>query len=62
MKSTEKPLGIAFGVRFIDHWKLYDISTTETDASDNFPLIECGRIDYDLKLNSKLKHESLGLS
>ena len=62
IKSTENPLGITFGARFIDHWKLYDISTTETDASDKFPLIESGRIDYDLKLNSKMKHDTLGLS
>ncbi|EDR07872.1 uncharacterized protein LACBIDRAFT_294479 [Laccaria bicolor S238N-H82] len=59
IKSTENPLGITFGVRFIDHWKLYDISTTETDASHTFPLIESGRIDHDLKLNSKSKHDSL---
>jgi hypothetical protein len=59
IKSAENALGITFGVRFDDHWKLFDISTTETDASNNFPLIESGRIGFDLKL--KLD-ESLGLS
>ena len=48
---TENALGITFGVRFDDHWKLFDISTT--DASDNFPLIESGRIDFDMKLYSE---------
>ena len=51
IKSTENALGITFGVRFDDHWKLFDISTT--DASDNFPLIESGRIDFDIKLYSE---------
>ena len=52
IKSTKNAafLGITFGVRFINHWKLFDISTTDTDASDNLPLVESGRIDYDLKL------------
>jgi len=63
MLSTENALGITFGVQFIDHRKLFDISTTETDASDNFPLIESGRIDFDLKLKSKWgSNDSLGLS
>jgi hypothetical protein len=62
IKSTENALGITFGVQFDSQWKLFDISTTETDAEDNCPLIESGRIDYDLKLNSKSKHDSLGLS
>ena len=58
---TENALGITFGLRFDDHWKLFDISTT--DASDNFPLIESGRIDFDIKLYSEWKHfNSLGLS
>ena len=58
---TENALGITFGVQFDDHWKLFDISTT--DASDNFPLIESGRIDFDIKLSSELeRRNSLGLS
>ena len=58
---TENALGITFGVRFVDHWKLFDISTT--DASDDFPLIESGRIDFDEKLYSKWERKSsLGLS
>ena len=51
IKSTENALGITLGVRFDDHLKLFDISTTETDASNKFPLIESGRIDFDLKYN-----------
>ena len=58
IKSTEIAFGITWGERFEDHWKLFDISTTETDASDNFPLIESGRIDFDLKIRGN----SLGLS
>ena len=58
---TENALGITFGVQFDDHWKLFDISTT--DASDNFPLIESGRIDFDIKLYSEWeRRSSLGLS
>ena len=58
---TENALGITFGVRFDNHWKLFDISTT--DASDNFPLIESGRIDFDRKLYSEWGRMSrLGLS
>ena len=53
---TENALGITFGVRFDDHWKLFDISTT--DASNNFPLIESGRIDFDKKLCSKWERKS----
>ena len=62
IKSTENALGITFGMRFDDHWKLFDIST-EIDTSDNFPLIESGRMDFDLKLKSKsMRNNSLGLS
>ena len=58
---TENAFGITFGLRFNDHWKLFDISTT--DASNNFPLIESGRIDFDIKLYSKWeRRSSLGLS
>ena len=59
---SENPLGITFGRRFDDHWKLFDISTTDPDASDNFPLIESGRMDFDLKLKSQWgPNDSLGL-
>ena len=64
IKFTENALGITFGVQFDDHWKLFNISTTDT-ALDNFPLISSGRIDFDLKLRSKQKGElnsSPGLS
>ena len=58
---TENAMGITFLVPFDDHWKLFDISTTH--ASDNFPLIESGRIDFDKKLYSKWERKSrLGLS
>ena len=58
---TENAMGITFGVQFDDHWKLFDISTTDT--SDNFPLIESGRIDFDIMLYSELeRRNSLGLS
>ena len=40
-------------MRFEDHWKLFDLSTNETDASNNVPLIESGRIDFDVKFKSK---------
>ncbi|EDR00618.1 uncharacterized protein LACBIDRAFT_313079 [Laccaria bicolor S238N-H82] len=49
IKSTENELGITFWVRFVDHWKLFNISTSETDTSNNFPLIESGRIGFDPK-------------
>jgi len=51
-------------LQFIDHWKLFDISTTDTDALDDFPLIESGRIDFELKLNLSLRarKNSPGLS
>ena len=63
VKSTENALGITFWVRFDNHWKLFDISTTETDAPDNFPLVESGRIDFDLKFESRSVHDrSPGLS
>ena len=58
MKSTKNTLGFTWGERFDDQWKLFDISTTETGASDKFPLIESGRIDFDLKIHGN----SLGLS
>ena len=58
IKSTKNALGITFGVQFIDHWKLFNISTTDTDALNNFPLIELGRVDSDLKICGT----SLGLS
>ena len=58
---TENALGITFGVQFDDHWKLFDISTTDTP--DNFPLIESGRIDFDKKLYSEWQRKNnLGLS
>ena len=64
IKSTENALGITFWVQFHDHWKLFDISTTETDVSNNLPLIESGRIDFDFKFKSKSLrfNESPGLS
>ena len=62
IKSTENTLGIIVAARCSDHWKLFDISTTETDASNNFPLIESGRIDFDLKLKSRWDYGSRGLS
>ena len=63
IKSTENALGIAFWARFDDHWKLFDISTAETDASNDFPLIESGRIDFDLKFKLNLKlHSNLSPS
>ena len=58
---TENGMGITFGMQFDDHWKLFDISTTDT--TDNFPLIESGRIDFDKKLYSKWeRRSSRGLS
>ena len=61
ISSTENALGITFRVGFDDHWKLFDISTT--DASDKFPLTESGRIDFDKKLYSEWERmSSLGLS
>ena len=58
---TENGMGITFGMQFDDHWKLFDISTTDT--TDNFPLIESGRIDFDKKLYSKSqRRSSRGLS
>ena len=63
IKSTENALGISLTERFDNHWKLFDISTTETDASDKFPLIESGRIDFDLKLKANSDNgNSFGLS
>ena len=60
IKSTENILGITFWARFDDHWKLFDISTTETDTSNNFPLIESGKIGFDhkFKLSSKFDQRS----
>ena len=49
IKSTENTLGITVAARCGDHWKLFDISTTETDASNNSPLIETGKIGFDLR-------------
>ena len=50
-------------MQFDDHWKLSDISTIDNDTSYNFPLIESGRIDFNLKLNSKPQRgSSVGLS
>ena len=57
IKSTENALGITVVARFDNHWKLFDISTTETDSSDTFPLIKSGRIDFD-----KSDDDILGLS
>ena len=64
IKSTENAVGITFWARYDDHWKVFDISTTETDASNNFPLIESGRIDFDLKIDLKFHffNENSGLS
>ena len=64
IKSTENALGIAFGAECHDHWKLFDISTTSSDASDNFPLIESGRIDHDPKPKEweRVHNNDLGLS
>ena len=53
VRSTENTLGITVWARFDDHWKLFDISATETDASNKFPLIELGRIDFDLEFKFK---------
>ena len=53
IKSTKSALGITFRARFDDHWKLFDISTTEIDASNSLPLVESGRIDFDLKFKLK---------
>ena len=63
IKSTGNPLAITFGARLADHWKLFDISTAETDTSDNLPLIEPGRIDFDLKIKELkwVRENSLGL-
>ena len=64
IKSTENAVGIAFGTKYEDHWKLFDISTTGTNASDNFPLIESGRIDHDPKPKERerVHNNDLGLS
>ena len=57
MKSTENALGINFWMRDGHHWRLFDISTTDTDASGDIPLIESGRIEFNLKLG----WDSIGL-
>ena len=62
IKSTENAMGITFGVRFDDHLKLFDISTTETDTSNNFPLIESRRINFDVKFKSRSRDSNPGLS
>ena len=63
IKSTENALGITFWARFDNRWKLFDLSTTETDTSNNFPLIESGKIGFDhkFKLSSKFDQRSNGL-
>ena len=63
IKSTENALGVTFAVRFDNRWKLFDLSTTETDTSNNFPLIESGKIGFDhkFKLSSKFDQRSNGL-
>jgi len=51
VKSTENTLGITWVECSQDnhwYWKLFDISPTETGASNNFPLIESGRMDFEL--------------
>ena len=60
IKSTENALGIALAVWFDDHWKLFDISTTDTHTLNNLPLILSGRLDSDLNLN--LHREPYGRS
>ena len=64
IKSTNNAFGTIFGAECHDHWKLFDISTTGTNASDNFPLIESGRIDHDLKPKERelVDNNDLGLS
>ena len=62
---TENPLAITFWARFGYYWTLFETSTTKIDASDTFPLIESGRIDFDSKIRElKLVDENirLGLS
>ena len=54
IRSTENALGVTLGEWFHDHWKLFNIPTTETDASDNIRLIESGRLDFGLKPKLKL--------
>ena len=66
-KSTENALGITLEAQFDNHWKLFNISpssTTETDALNNSPLIESGRIDYVPKPKEELwmGKRRLGLS
>ena len=58
IQSTESALGITFGMQFDNHWKLFDISTTNTGSWANDPLIESGRINFDLKLKSKWMHKN----
>ena len=60
IKSTKNALGISIAAWLDEHWRLFDISTTKTDASNNFLLIESGRIDLHLKLKSE--EDNLGLS
>ena len=64
IKSTKNPLAITFWALFGDQWKLFDISTTQTDTLDNFPPIDSGIINFDLKVKElKWVHEnSVGLS
>ena len=65
IKYTENPLAITFWARFDYRWELFDISTTETDASDKSSLIESGRMDFGIEgLKFKLlgHNKHLGLS
>ena len=64
IKSAENALGITFGMQFDDHWNLlFDLSTIDNDTSYNFPLIESGRIDFNLELYLKPQcGKSFGLS
>jgi len=59
IKSTKNALGISIVAWLDEHWRLFDISTTKTDALNNFPLIESGRIDFHLKLKSEDDNLSL---
>ena len=54
IKSTENPLAITFWALFGDQWKLFDISTTQTDAL----------IKFDLKVKELkwVRENSVGLS
>ena len=64
MNFTENPLAFTSWAPFGYDWKLVDLPTTETDASDNFPPMQCGRIDFDVKIKGLegVRKNSLGLS